>query len=84
MAIERKIDGMGRLVIPVEMRDRLGIEENDTVSIENEGDKIIIKNNNEIQTRKEIEKKLEQHKQSNTDYYRGYKDALKWVLNEKR
>ena len=84
MAIERKMDGLGRLVIPKEMRDRLGIEENDTVSIENEGDKIIIKNNNEMKTRKEIENKLEQHKQSNTDYYRGYKDALKWVLNEKR
>lgn len=83
MAIERKVDDLGRVVLPKEMRDSLGIENNDKVSIERDGNEIIIKNYKEAKTLKEIKEKLESHKQSNTDYYRGYKDALKWVLNEK-
>ena len=83
MAIERKVDNLGRVVLPKEMRDSLGIEEDEKVSIEKEGNKIIIKNCKEIKTIKEIKEKLESKKQTNTEYYEGYKDALKWVLNEK-
>lgn len=83
MAIERKVDDLGRVVLPKEMRDSLGIEDNDKVSIEKEGSKIIIKNCKELKTVTEIREKLESKKQANTEYYEGYKDALKWVLNEK-
>lgn len=83
MAIERKLDNLGRVVLPKEMRDKLGLEDNEMVSITREDDSIIIKNYKETKARKEIKEKLEHHKQSNTDYYRGYKDALKWVLNER-
>lgn len=83
MAIERKIDNLGRIVLPKEMRDKIGVENNESVSITREDDSIIIKNCKEIKTRKEIKEKLEHHKQSNTDYYRGFKDALKWVLSDK-
>jgi transcriptional pleiotropic regulator of transition state genes len=83
MAIERKLDNLGRVVLPKEMRDKLGLEDNEMVSITREDDSIIIKNYKEMKARKEIKERLEHHKQSNTDYYRGYKDALKWVLNEK-
>lgn len=83
MAIERKVDDLGRVVLPKEMRDSLGIEDNEKVSIEREGSKIIITNCKEIKTIAEIREKLESKKQSNTEYYEGYKNALKWVLNEK-
>jgi transcriptional pleiotropic regulator of transition state genes len=83
MAIERKLDNLGRVVLPKEMRDKLGLEDNEMVSITREDDSIIIKNYKEMKARKDIKEKLESHKQSNTDYYRGYKDALKWVLNER-
>lgn len=83
MAIERKVDDLGRVVLPKEMRDSLGVENGNKVSITREEDSIIIKNCKETKTRKEIKEKLDSKKKSNTDYYRGYKDALKWVLNEK-
>lgn len=83
MAIERKFDSLGRVVIPKEMRDRIGIDENTVVSISQKGNEIILKNNVELKTINEIKEKIDSHKKSNTDYYRGYKDALKWVMNEK-
>ena len=83
MAIERKVDDLGRVVLPKEMRESLGIGVNEKISIEREGDEIIIKNYKGIKTITEIKEKLESKKQSNTEYYEGYKDALKWVLNEK-
>lgn len=83
MAIERKFDSLGRVVIPKEMRDRIGIDENTVVSIEIKGNEIRLKNNVEIKTINEIKEKIDSHKKSNTDYYRGYKDALKWVIGKK-
>ncbi len=41
--IIRNIDKLGRLVVPKEMRDFLGIEKYDPVEIFLEGDKIILK-----------------------------------------
>ena len=83
MAIERKVDDLGRVVLPKEMRDSLGIESNDKVSIEREGNKIIVKNYKETKTITEIKEELESMKQSSTEYCEGYKDALRWVLNVK-
>lgn len=83
MAIERKIDELGRIVIPKEMRNKLGMEEHTIVSIDNNDNSIIIKSNREMKTRNEVKEKLKSHIKSNTDYYRGYTDALKWVLNKK-
>jgi len=46
--IVRNIDELGRLVIPKEIRKKLGINETDPVEIYNEGDKIIISKYNSI------------------------------------
>jgi AbrB family looped-hinge helix DNA binding protein len=40
--MNRKIDRLGRLVIPKEMRDELGIKNGDKVKIELKGNKIIV------------------------------------------
>jgi transcriptional pleiotropic regulator of transition state genes len=39
---ERKIDELGRIVLPAEVRNRLGIKENCTVSINEDGDRIVL------------------------------------------
>lgn len=46
--MNRKFDKLGRIVIPIEMRKKLNINEGDLVNIECIGDKIIVTNlNNE-------------------------------------
>lgn len=41
--IVRKVDELGRVVIPVELRRVLGIEERDSLEIYMDGDKVILK-----------------------------------------
>lgn len=41
--IVRKVDELGRVVIPKELRSTLGIEEKDPLEIFTDGDKIILK-----------------------------------------
>jgi len=41
--IVRKIDGLGRIVIPIELRRALGIEIDDTMEISAQEDQIILK-----------------------------------------
>ena len=52
--MNRKIDNLGRLVIPKEMRKQLGINENDPVNIECASNKIIITNPNKKDEFKEF------------------------------
>lgn len=42
-AITRQLDALGRVVIPIEMRRNLNIENRDSVEIYSENDSIIIK-----------------------------------------
>lgn len=44
--IVRKLDELGRIVLPIEMRRNLGIAEKDALEIFAEGDKIILKKHN--------------------------------------
>lgn len=41
--IVRKVDELGRIVIPIELRRTLGIEEKDSLEIFVDGDRIILK-----------------------------------------
>lgn len=41
--ILRKIDGLGRIVIPMEIRNKLNIAENDPLEIHVEGSSIVLK-----------------------------------------
>lgn len=45
--ITRKIDELGRIVLPVELRKQFGIEERDPIEIYVEGDRIILKKKKE-------------------------------------
>ena len=44
--IVRKVDELGRVVIPIELRRTLGIEEKDALEIYVDQEKIILKNTN--------------------------------------
>lgn len=44
--MNRKFDDLGRIVIPKEMRDKIGLKNGDEATIELVGDKIIISNIN--------------------------------------
>lgn len=41
--IVRKVDGLGRLVLPIELRKTLGIEIKDPIEIYVDGDQIVLK-----------------------------------------
>ncbi len=41
--VVRKIDGLGRIVIPMEIRNKLNISDNDPLEIHVEGTSIVIK-----------------------------------------
>lgn len=41
--VVRKVDELGRIVIPIELRRTMGIEERDSLEIYVDGDKIILK-----------------------------------------
>ncbi len=43
VGIVRKVDPLGRVVIPMELRRNSGIKENDAMEIYTEGDQIILK-----------------------------------------
>ncbi len=57
--MNRKIDELGRLCIPKEMRNKLGIKDNDPVNIECIENKIIITNPSEIDYKEVIDKAIE-------------------------
>lgn len=43
IGIVRKLDSLGRIVVPVEMRKKLNIELHDSLEIYSEGDAIVLK-----------------------------------------
>ena len=82
MAIERKMDNLGRIVIPKEMRDRIGLEEGIPVTIVSSDVEITIRNAKPIKTKAEIKARLNSLEEK-TEYEKGIKEALEWVLNER-
>lgn len=61
--ITRKVDELGRVVIPKELRDNFGIKEKDSLEIFTNGSNIILRkyepvNENKIRTQVELEKLL--------------------------
>ncbi|MBP3920817.1 MAG: AbrB/MazE/SpoVT family DNA-binding domain-containing protein [Bacilli bacterium] len=57
--MNRKIDDLGRLVIPKEMRNKLGIKDNDPVNIECIENKIIITNPSEVDYKARVKEAIE-------------------------
>lgn len=77
MAVERKIDNLGRIVLPKEMREKFGIEEGIPVRITSNEVSIIIDNPKSIKTKSEIKERLK------TEENEIVKETLEWVLNER-
>ena len=77
--MRKKLDNMGRIVIPAEMRKELGINEDVNVEVRNK--QIIITNTKQIRTKEEIQNMLKTIK-GNTDEERAMRYALEWVLKE--
>lgn len=57
--IVRKVDELGRVVIPVELRRGLGVEEKDPLEIYIDGDRIILQKYQPNEEKQEVIKALE-------------------------
>lgn len=62
--MKRKIDELGRLVIPIEMRETIGLKNGDPVKIELEENKIIITNPSEVDYKERVNKAIEYIKEN--------------------
>ena len=79
--MKRNIDNLGRIVIPSEIRNELGIEPNQELDIEKVGNKIIITNPRGILSRDEIETMYKDMcKLDETEYNIGFRNALEMIL----
>lgn len=54
--IVRKVDELGRVVIPIELRRTLGISEKDALEIYVDGERIILKNTNQLASSVEMQR----------------------------
>ena len=84
--MKKKIDSLGRLVIPEPYRYELGICLNDEIEIEKIGNKIIITNPKGMLSKEEIERKYYELGmiEDRSEYEDGFIAALEMVLNEKK
>ena len=80
----KKIDELGRIVIPAPFRNELGVELNELVELKNEGNKITISKVDKVMSKEEIEHVLKSVKEMgvDTDYYKGFADALSLTLGK--
>ena len=86
MGILKKIDELGRIVIPSEIRKELNIKLNQEIEIDKMDNKIIITNPDNMRSKEEIEKALHDIKNLKvvTEYQKGFIDALKMVLKREK
>lgn len=86
----KKIDNLGRVVIPKEIRAALNIKSGDELNIELKSGKIIITTENFDDRIKRIKNKIEDVKLSIEDskfpqeerFFKGYLNALNWLLED--
>lgn len=86
--MRRNLDGQGRLVIPIELKREIGLENGSEVNMELQDSKIILTNPKSMKTREEVESKLKdilnRHYKTDDSEIHGFINALEWVLNEER
>lgn len=73
--MNRNLDNLGRIVIPKEMRTKLGLKNGDEVKIELDGNKVIITNPKGFNLVKYIEDKMIDEN-SSVEVYRTLNDIL--------
>ena len=82
--MKRSIDNLGRICLPIEMRNDLDIEPNQDLDIERVGNKIIITNPKGTLSKDEIETMYKEIcKLDETEYNIGFRNALEMILNKK-
>lgn len=80
----KKIDNLGRVVVPIPFRKEIGVELNEYVDMVVQDNTIIIKKMDKMLSKEAIKhfyKNFEKGK-SDSDYDKGFSDALKFVLGE--
>lgn len=84
--MNRKIDELGRITLPKEMRTTLGIDPSDPVNISMEGNKIIITNPNKVDykaTLEQIERYINLYTNANKIVtYEQYRNDLLEIINK--
>lgn len=83
----RKVDGLGRVVIPKELRDNLGIKEKDPLEIFTEGECIVLRkyepvSESKIRTQVELENLLSEL--STEEQKRVVEDAIKLLKGNQK
>ena len=84
MAITKKIDNLGRIVIPNEFRKSLGIELDQEIKMDLIDNKIVISNINGMRSYEEIKQAYRdiRNMKVKTEYDEGFEQALKFILNK--
>lgn len=78
--MNRKIDNMGRISIPKEMRTKLGLDVGDEVKIEIKNKQVIVTNPNELDLKSYIEGRLKQAEESGSyEAITAYYDILQKI-----
>ena len=83
--IKRKLDDLGRVCLPAEMRKEIGLENGSEVNIGLEDNKIILTNPKGMKSREEIKEKIQTVDRSpklDSDQKDYIISTLMWVLNE--
>lgn len=80
----KKIDDLGRVIIPFEYRKELGIELNQQLEVEKVGNKIVLTNPKGMRSKEEIEKMYKdiRNLEHRGEYDKGFEDALAFVLRK--
>lgn len=81
----KRIDDLGRIVIPAPFREELGIKLNEYVDMSKENGSIIIKKMDKMLSKDAIEyfyNNFQKSKNVDSDYDKGFEDALKFVLGK--
>lgn len=73
--MNRKIDNLGRISIPKEMRDKIGLSNGDEVKLESSGDKIILSNPKNFDLEAYLMEQIEINK-DDASAFNAYNDIL--------
>lgn len=81
----KKIDNLGRIVIPEPFRKEIGVDLNEYVEMKRNGEEIVITKMSNMLSEEAIQHMYKTWKNSNdgSDYDRGYGDALKTIIGER-
>ena len=86
--MKRRVDSLGRISIPKDLRKEAGIIDNSEVDIEIKDNKIIVSNPDGIRSREEIEEKIKRVTDEaiagevNDTIAGAFIAGLKWVINK--